>query len=601
MFFLRKAEKRRELESTLRRKEEELCQEIEEKMRKKRRRRKMILSLPESMCSLHPPLRLGSKHFSLNLPKPEDEGFFPVDGRGSYSRLGSKKIDRTEKQLRRMKKRERRERRRREREEKIREGEEEFKSLRSRRDVSCPEVEQDSLPLQRPPTPKEKLKKGFGWVLEYVPFGENVDDIKGEKKKSTKVEQIEMINTASEGAEESMWPHKTSPSLTEQVANKVPIIDEIPTNLKSPQCNFRLDCEVCDIKMKTLSALYSHYASHFSMKLEKRCGNLRDNLRCLICGQSYKSRHILTHHIGVKHGKINDILAEEGFKVLPCPVYIGEGKKREEMQRTITSIKKEKEDQFEEGNQIDENKIRLTADHCGSELVVPDAGEIFDHEVAEQKVRILIQDQAPAIEEIHQSLPPNKPKGNSDKENNRTASTEVSQTKQARGPKIVLSKKNSDKYSKEKTEECRYRIETVREGNFKCENPRAGESSNRPSLPPLKIKAPVKSFCETLRQIEYCEREKGRKKKKRKREKAEEEEKVNIFSQASLSEGDGAEIVQDTSRQSKPGGEDLHYCYEVVAVLKNLFPTWDFTFLFQCKSIFISKEGLVNHKKAECE
>jgi len=57
---------------------------------------------------------------------------------------------------------------------------------------------------------------------------------------------------------------------------------------------------------------------------------------------------------------------------------------------------------------------------------------------------------------------------------------------------------------------------------------------------------------------------------------------VNIFSQASLSEGDGAEIVQDTSRQSKPGGEDLHFCYE-------------------CKSIFISKEGLVNHKKAECE
>ena len=580
MFFLQKAEKRRELESTLRRKEEELCQEIEEKMRKKRRRRKMILSLPESMCSLHPPLRLGSKHFSLNLPKPEDEGFFPVDGQGRYSRLGSKKIDRTEKQLRRMKKRERRERRRRHREEKIRGGEEaeEFKSLRSRRDVSCPELDfnqQDSPPLQRPPTPKEKLKKGFGWVLEYVPFGKNMDDIKSEKKssgkKSTKVEQMGITNTASEGAEESMWPCKTSPversSLTEQAAQKVPIMDKIPTNLKSPQCNFSLECEVCDAKMKTLSALYSHYASHFTIELEKKCGDLRDNLRCLICGQSYKSRHILTNHIGVKHGKINDILAEKGFKVLPCPVSVVEGRKREEMQKSLTAIKKEREEpqssDFNEGNQIDENKSRLTVNLRGSELVVPDAEEIFHLEVPEQKVSILMKDHDPVNEEVHQSSSHNKPKGNSDKENNQTSTKEVSQTKQARGPKIVLSKKNSDQYSKEKTEECRYRIETVRGGDFECQKVRAAaatESSNRPTLPPLKIKPPVKSFCETLQQIEYCEREKGRKKRKRKRVKEE-----NIFSQASLSEGDEVEIVQDTSRQLKPGGEDLHFCYEVVA------------------------------------
>jgi len=363
----------------------------------------------------------------------------------------------------------------------------------------------------------------------------------------------------------------------------------------------------------TLSALYSHYASHFTIELEKKCGDLRDNLRCLICGQSYKSRHILTNHIGVKHGKINDILAKEGFKVLPCPVSVVEGRKREEMQKSLTAIKKEREEpqssDFQEGNQIDENKSRLTVNLRGSELVVPDAEEIFHLEVPEQKVSILMQDQDPVNEEVHQSSSHNKPKGNSDKENNQTSTKEFSQTKQARGPKIVLSKKNSDQYSKEKTEERRYRIETVRGGDFECQNVRAAaatessnrptlppltvrggdfecqnvraaaatESPNRPTLPPLKIKAPVKSFCETLQQIEYCEREKGRKKRKRKRVKEE-----NIFSQASLSEGDEVEIVQDTSRQLKPGGEDLHFCYE-------------------CKSIFISKEGLMNHKKAECQ
>ena len=594
MFLLQKAEKRRELESTLRRKEEELCQEIEEKMRKKRRRRKMILNLPESMCRLHPPLTLGSKHFSLNLPKPEDEGFFATDGRGRYSQQGWKKIDRTEKQLRRMKKRERRERRRRHREEKIRcasgKETEELKSLRSRKDVSCPEVdwnplnEQDSLPLQRPPTPKEKLKKGFGWVLEYVPFGENTVEIKSEMKHSvkkgqpTKLEQIGITSTASEGPEESVSRSKTSPverTLTEQVARKAPKT-KIPTNMKSPQCNFSLKCEVCDIETKTLSALYSHYASHFNVDLEKKCGALRDNLRCLVCGQSFKSRHYLKNHIGVKHGKINDILAEEGFKVLPCPVHVMEGKKWEEMQRSLTAIKKEKEEEsqssnIQEANQIDEITSSLIADHHESDLVELVAKETFhpevnpslDGNVSGQRVSTLIQDADPANEE-HQICSSNKPKENSDKENNQTVPTEFSLTSQRRGPKIILSKKNSDQQSKEKTEEYRYRVETVTVGTLEGQNQRAttAGSSNRPSLPPLKIKAPVKSFSETLQQLQCSEQEKRRKKKKRKRVK--EEHSFDIFSPSFGGDEVPSNIVQDTSRQLKPGVEDLHFCYEVV-------------------------------------
>ena len=100
------------------------------------------------------------------------------------------------------------------------------------------------------------------------------------------------------------------------------VVVDSSSNMRSilPQCNFSLKCEVCDVEVKTLSALYSHYASHFSAKVEKSQAALMENFRCLVCGQSFKSRQILTHHIGIRHGKINDTLAKEGLKVLPCPL-----------------------------------------------------------------------------------------------------------------------------------------------------------------------------------------------------------------------------------------------------------------------------------------
>ena len=566
---MQKAKKRRELERALKEKEEELCREIEEKMRKKRRKRKMILSLPESMCTLHPPLRLGSKHFSLSLPKPEEEGYFPVDGKGRYSQLSSKKFDCTEKQLRRMRKRERRERRRRHREEKIRRGEtceaEELESLRSRGDVSDTEVDLqplDSPPLEieKPPTPGEKLKKGFRWVLEYVPDKKNEVDSQSKMRTSEK-------KTTSETSEKST---KTSPSertSTEQVPKKDPKNDN-PTNMNNPKCNYSLECEVCDIEVKTLSALYSHYASHFPSVLDFRCRHLRDNLRCMICGQSYKSKQILTNHIGVKHGKINDILAEQGFKVLPCPVYAVECRARQEMQKKLVQIKKEREHDSQSSNIPNQSFEKKNNNSNGSKQSVPSS-----------KVD-LSKDENPKIPNLdheNQVLSPNKPKGGSDKENSQKAPKDIGTTKETRSPKIVLSKNSSDQPRKEKKDEHRYRAESTSGGKIGGQNQIAttSETSRQPGQPALKMKAPVKrvSFSETLQAVEYSEREKRRKKKKRdrreeKREKrkGEAQSSSSNINQVTAKDCKSQPSPENSSQNElKPNGDDLHFCYEVTS------------------------------------
>ena len=95
------------------------------------------------------------------------------------------------------------------------------------------------------------------------------------------------------------------------------------------------------IQAKTLHTLYSHCASHFHKAVEAKHTDLMDGLKCLLCGFTFKSRYLLTNHIGCKHGKINDILVEKGYKVLPCPIT---GTKQDEIQRSMISIKKERQE-----------------------------------------------------------------------------------------------------------------------------------------------------------------------------------------------------------------------------------------------------------------
>merc|ERR1712226_1167403 len=77
--------KEKKSEREMKKLEEELCKEIEDEMREKFKKRKKRLNIPEDCCKLHPPLPLGSKHFRINLKRPEDEGYFPIDDKGAYA------------------------------------------------------------------------------------------------------------------------------------------------------------------------------------------------------------------------------------------------------------------------------------------------------------------------------------------------------------------------------------------------------------------------------------------------------------------------------------------------------------------------------------
>ena len=63
--------------------------------------------------------------------------------------------------------------------------------------------------------------------------------------------------------------------------------------------------------------------------------------KCKVCDQVFKAKAPLLTHIGCTHGKVNDILREKGYNVLPC-LLATNGKKGAEMQANLVQIKKEK-------------------------------------------------------------------------------------------------------------------------------------------------------------------------------------------------------------------------------------------------------------------
>jgi len=123
-------------------------------------------------------------------------------------------------------------------------------------------------------------------------------------------------------------------------APSTPSAPATPSTPTTPSCNFGLECEVCHTKQKTLTQLHNHCSSHFHKQLEEKWSSLMEGMKCRLCGQLFKSRYTLTAHLGGKHGKINDILAERGYSVLPCPI---NGVNQEEMQKNLMSMKKERQ------------------------------------------------------------------------------------------------------------------------------------------------------------------------------------------------------------------------------------------------------------------
>ena len=81
------------------------------------------------------------------------------------------------------------------------------------------------------------------------------------------------------------------------------------------------------------------------------------DFQCQLCGYSAQKKSLLVYHLGTKHGKVcrilqrsengnlfqvNDVLVEQGYMALPCPV-ARDTRKDPEIQKKIMELKKERQ------------------------------------------------------------------------------------------------------------------------------------------------------------------------------------------------------------------------------------------------------------------
>merc|ERR1712212_890023 len=126
-------------------------------------------------------------------------------------------------------------------------------------------------------------------------------------------------------------------------------------NDPTSECNYELECQVCDQKLKTISLLEQHCCRHFMKELQDHYSSLMDGLKCNVCYSNFKQKHSLLLHIGCKHGKINDILKKKGYAALPCPVTTNTSAA---MQKQLVQVKKERLELADEASDNSQVLIR---------------------------------------------------------------------------------------------------------------------------------------------------------------------------------------------------------------------------------------------------
>eukprot|EP00092_Neocalanus_flemingeri_P035702 GFUD01038873.1.p1 GENE.GFUD01038873.1~~GFUD01038873.1.p1 ORF type:complete len:517 (-),score=80.92 GFUD01038873.1:14-1564(-) len=74
-------------------------------------------------------------------------------------------------------------------------------------------------------------------------------------------------------------------------------------------------CQICFTGHAHLSQLLIHYVlAHYMKELDSEFGDLATDKICNLCAKECKTKQQLYVHIGVKHKKINSILAKHGYK-----------------------------------------------------------------------------------------------------------------------------------------------------------------------------------------------------------------------------------------------------------------------------------------------
>ena len=100
---------------------------------------------------------------------------------------------------------------------------------------------------------------------------------------------------------------------------------------------------MCDKQLGSLHQLEQHCCRHFMKELAEQFSGIMENMKCGLCNSTFKQKHSLLLHIGCKHGKINDILRQKGYVVLPAPIVnSNNGSLQKQMQSRLIEIKKER-------------------------------------------------------------------------------------------------------------------------------------------------------------------------------------------------------------------------------------------------------------------
>jgi hypothetical protein len=137
-----------------------------------------------------------------------------------------------------------------------------------------------------------------------------------------------------------LWEQKKISIEDGEVTPKKKVVQNIVSKETASNCNYDLKCEVCGKESESLSKLWSHTGDHYLAQLMKRFAGLADGLNCRLCRTEFKSKNGLFSHIGCKHGRVNELLIEKGFRVLPCPL-ANNGKNSSEIQVKLQQIKEE--------------------------------------------------------------------------------------------------------------------------------------------------------------------------------------------------------------------------------------------------------------------
>ena len=102
----------------------------------------------------------------------------------------------------------------------------------------------------------------------------------------------------------------------------------VRTGPRSPSCRQSetedngLKCQVCEKSLETRYDLAEHYCGHFMEDLEAQFPQSVADLQCELCSTGSKvftQKRNLLHHLGCKHGKINDVIKQKGLAELPDP------------------------------------------------------------------------------------------------------------------------------------------------------------------------------------------------------------------------------------------------------------------------------------------